>query len=138
MARKRREQETDNYTSRVVVNVEPKGQSQTAQPADLADPKHEDPGARICFSNWMVPNGADLFPTEPKLRIVDRHYPYAVGGALFVDAVKYESELPEYEKKRAALVGSGMRYVYLKPKEDLFDAMRKLEELDNGMVNIHN
>lgn len=92
----------------------------------------------ICTGNFKYPNGETAFKHEPKLHTVDRHYPYAKGGPLLVDAAFYEDEVRDCERKRKVIEASGLRYLVLTRDIQIHEAMAQVEKKWPGQQHSQN
>ena len=82
--------------------------------------------SQITFKNWKFPDADILFPNEPIMRTVDRYYPMAEGGPIFIDEPMYDDDLPVCEKKAKFLREKGIRYIYLTKTTTLHDVALQL------------
>lgn len=60
--------------------------------------------------NWRIPNALKHFPADPILRTVEKYFPYAEGGPIYVDEPTDNIELAQCQRKAIALHEEGMRY----------------------------
>lgn len=67
-----------------------------------------------------------LWPEKPWLWNVDKYYPYADGGALFIDEPGSFHEFEAMLPKREFLKGRGIRYVLLTPNGTPFEDEQEL------------
>jgi hypothetical protein len=70
-------------------------------------------GSTTCSRNARWPEARDDFPHDPLLRTCDKHFAFAVGGALFIDEPKTRRDLESCLKKAPKLREHGHRYVYI-------------------------
>ena len=64
---------------------------------------------------------------------VNKMYPYAKGGELFIDEPESEEELIVCEKKLELLNKLGVRYLVIKPRTTLEENLLQLEEIDSDL-----
>lgn len=81
----------------------------------------------IYCGNWKFKNAEKHFPHDPLLRTVDKFFPYAKGGALFVDEPRSKRDEEHCQRKAKAIHEEGQRYVYLLSEMNLDEAMQQLE-----------
>lgn len=79
--------------------------------------------------NWPWKNARKHFEINPLMRTVDKHYPYAVGGPLFVDEPVTKEEVALCEIKRKAMVSEGLRYLVVTKDTTEADARAQLKGL---------
>lgn len=90
-------------------------------------------GDSSCFYlNYYYPHGKEHFEDFPKLQYVSKFYPYADGGPLYVDEVRYEWEYKECLQKKDVMDKYGMRYIILMPETKLEEALTQLGLICNG------
>ena len=87
--------------------------------ADVAQDDHY-------IRNTRIPNSLKWFPVDPLLRTVDKYFPYAVGGPLYIDEPKSNAEIEQCLKKAEALKAEGARYAYIGPDMELDDVLVQL------------
>lgn len=83
-------------------------------------------GDTFYHKNYYYPGGKAAFEMQPKMQIVDKYYPYAEGGPLFVDECTRKEDLKEYDQKVEIMAKLGHRYLLVKPgmsEMDLREAM---------------
>lgn len=83
--------------------------------------------SEVYCGNWKFKNADKHFPYNPLLRTVDRYFPYAKGGPLFLDLVQTKNEEQGCKLKAAAMKYEGQRYVYITAEMTLQDAIDQLE-----------
>lgn len=92
--------------------------------------------SHIAVGNYRIPSDKKLFPLDQDAakRFVSRFFPYAKGGALFVDEPANEHELQFAEKRQKFLHGLGHRHVIV-PRttspETLYNCMEQLKGVKN-------
>jgi hypothetical protein len=62
---------------------------------------------------------------------VDRYYPHAEGGPMFIDDPKTEEEINRCKEKAIALLSEGKRYVYILRKQSVDEILSQLEGVTN-------
>jgi hypothetical protein len=67
----------------------------------------------VCNRNWPWRNARKHFETEPLMRTVDKFYPWAKEGPLYVDEPETEGDEKNCARKRAALESEGCRYIVI-------------------------
>lgn len=79
---------------------------------------------------WDIFN--KYYPTTDKalMRFVTKYYPYAKGGALFVDEPKTEREYEMAMQKHEAMKELSLRYVVVGDTESFQECLEKLGEVD--------
>jgi hypothetical protein len=85
-------------------------------------------GDTICYLNKYFTGYKEAFP-EPQdvgLRTVDKYFPFAEGGPLYVDEHRGVTELRDLDRKKEVMKSLGFRYVILKPGMSLIDAYEAL------------
>ena len=83
--------------------------------------------ANVCFRNYPYPGRMEAFGSLPEFQTVDKYYPLAKGGPLFVDEPQDEGDIEICKKKAAAIRKHGGRYLYITQTTDLFEVMKQLE-----------
>lgn len=76
--------------------------------------------------NHIWPGAKEAFPTNKKMWYVDRYFPYADGGPLFVDEptrLSLETEKDNFELKKEIMKKLGHRYVVIRPGMSEIDVM---------------
>lgn len=81
---------------------------------------------KFCQRNHIWPGARQAFPFNSKMHYVDKFYPYAEGGPLFVDEPTRLSDLKQYELKAEAMKKLGHRYLVIKPGMTEIDAREVL------------
>lgn len=71
------------------------------------------------YKNWYYPNSRIYFPEHGELRFVEKYYPNAKGGPLYVDEPLFEADITDCYKKLPALKDQGLRYVIIKPGQTI-------------------
>lgn len=80
------------------------------------------------LKNEPMPFANELFPFEisrHQMRYADLFYPYAKGGPVYIDTPVNEYEISWCEQK-LAYQKKGVRYTFVKPNEDVADALLRL------------
>lgn len=81
---------------------------------------------KFVYKNYMYPGAREAFPMNVNLQSVDKYYPYANGGPLFVDEPQHKDDIKVLELKVEAMKKLGHRYLLLKPgmkHEDCLEAL---------------
>jgi hypothetical protein len=81
---------------------------------------------KLCYRNYVYPGSKNLFPDSPKLQTVDKFYPYAEGGPLFVDEWANTDLKETIETKRNAMRKLGHRYLSVTPGMTELEAIESL------------
>lgn len=81
---------------------------------------------KFCQRNHRWPGGQQAFPFNSKMHYVDKFYPYAEGGPLFVDEPTRKDDLEQFKLKEEAMKELGHRYLLLKPGMTEVDALEAL------------
>lgn len=84
-------------------------------------------GSTICNRNWPWKNARTHFQNQPLLVTVDKYYPWAEGGALFVDEPVTAEEEKMCEKKAPFLKKEGLRYLVIKREMTEAEARAQVE-----------
>lgn len=82
----------------------------------------------VYCGNWKFKNAEKHFPHAPLMRTVDKYFPYANGGPLFVDQPVTEQDETACQKKAKAMKQEGQRYVYITKDMNLEDALVQMKE----------
>lgn len=85
-------------------------------------------GHRLFFKNWMIPGGQKHFPNEPWLRCVDRYFPHAEGGPLFIDIIETKNDAREFARKTTIMATLKLRYLVMTPGMKYNEAMEALDK----------
>lgn len=67
----------------------------------------------VYYGNKKFKNADKYFPVNPLLRTVQKFFPYAEGGALYVDEPTDPQEERECGLKAAAIKKEGLRYIVI-------------------------
>lgn len=79
----------------------------------------------ICYLNHYWPGGREAFRASQKMQMVDRFYPMAKGGALFVDE-EHDKDQRDFKAKREVMQKLGHRYLVVTPTMTMMEAMEQL------------
>jgi len=79
------------------------------------------------YVNYLVPALQSKFPDNQKLWFVDKCYPYAEGGPLYVDTPYSPQEIDICQLKKEVMRESNLRYVSITQQMDLQEAFQELE-----------
>lgn len=82
----------------------------------------------------------EKFPHQANLWTIDRFFPYAKGGPLFVEEPTYKHEMAESKLKRDALMGQPGRFLIIEAGMQHADVMHQLAEMEivDGLDNRDN
>lgn len=75
--------------------------------------------------NYYWPGGKQAFPGQFRLHHVDKFFPFAEGGPLYVDE-KHDKDARDLEAKKAFMKKLGNRYLILSQNTTLIEAMESL------------
>lgn len=75
------------------------------------------------YKNFYYPGGAESFPHEIDMRMVDKYYPNAVGGPLLIDEPMLPDDVRKCEVKAKALKEKGFRYLVIRRESTLEECM---------------
>lgn len=81
---------------------------------------------KLCQRNHIWPGAKQAFPFNNKMQTVDKYFPYAEGGPLFVDEPTRKDDLEMFKLKEEAMKELGHRYLLLKPGMTEVDALEAL------------
>ena len=70
-------------------------------------------GHEFCKVNYYHPLLKEKFPGNPKMWSVDKYYPYAKGGPLYIDEPNLEYRIVESKRKLEEFKKAGVRYLIL-------------------------
>lgn len=101
-------------------------------PTELTSIPHIIADSKIFYRNARIPGSDEAFPYEPKLRTVDRFYPYAKGGALCVDECWVDGTAEVARRKTALIKKAGWKHLILVRELQLDDAMRQIMEQEEA------
>ena len=86
------------------------------------------------YRNQTAPPLKEHFKEYPRLWFVDRYYPHAKGGEIYVDIInRYWDEkilavqIEKHKERAKIMKAAGLRYLYVTPDMTLTDAKRQLE-----------
>jgi hypothetical protein len=80
---------------------------------------------RLFYRNYYYPGGRESF-AETRGQTVDKYFPYAEGGPLFVDEVSRTEDEDLFKKKTETMKTLGHRYVAILPGMTEFDVVERL------------
>lgn len=89
-------------------------------------------GSKICLMSWVFPGAREAFPHEPKLRSVQKYFPYAEGGALLVDEPERLGDELECQRKAKVIRKLGFRYLILTRSMSENDARFELSQKEDS------
>lgn len=81
---------------------------------------------KLYYRNYYYPGGKTEFPEFPALQTVDKFFPYAEGGPLFVDEISRTTDQKLIEKKSELMKRLGHRYVAIVPGMSELDIRERL------------
>lgn len=81
---------------------------------------------RYHIKNFKFPFADELYPAQPGLRSVDKYFPIAEGGPLYVDIPQHQADLAECKKKAAFFKEKKIRYLYISGDTDMVAAQEQL------------
>ena len=84
---------------------------------------------KLFYKNHIWQGAREAFPFHPALRMVDRYFPYAEGGPLYIDEPSRVDDLKQYEPKIDAMKKLGHRYLLLKPGMTELEVTEALAEM---------
>lgn len=87
---------------------------------------HEIAKSKFVIRSFPIPGAKLAFPHEWACRCVDKYYPLAEGGPLFVDMPKLKEDEADCNKKRIFMQRAGFRYLVITKRTDLYDAQLQL------------
>lgn len=93
------------------------------EPRSMAEKIAKD---KLYYRNYYYPGGKGAFPEFPVLQTVDKFFPYAEGGPLFVDEVSRTTDTKLIEKKTEVMRSLGHRYVAIMPGMSELDIRERL------------
>jgi len=76
--------------------------------------------------NHIWPGAKTAFPFNQKMQTVDKYFPYAEGGPLFVDQPQRTADFSQFELKEKAMKDLGHRYLLIKPGMTLMECQEAL------------
>lgn len=71
-------------------------------------------GDSLFYKNYYYPGGREFFADDKGLLTVDRYFPYAEGGPLYVDQPMFEYQEQECARKAVAFKTLKLRYLIIK------------------------
>ena len=88
----------------------------------------------MCIRNRSYPEAKETFPFQPELQTIDRFFPLAACGELYVDRAEDESDVKACEIKRKVMKKHKLRYLVIRTDmktgevlTDMFNAMEQIE-----------
>lgn len=87
-----------------------------------------------CQSNYKIPQAEKHFPVDINSRFVDKYYPYAVGGPLYVDEPTTEYKMIKAYEKQKILRKMGLRSLVIESygKNDM-----ALKDLNSSLADCY-
>ncbi len=83
-------------------------------------------GSSMMYRNYYWSGWQQHVPTKAELQTVDKYFPYAKDGPLFVDEPQLDWQIKKCEEKTAVIRRAGHRYLVLKPGMTFTDAQLQL------------
>lgn len=83
-------------------------------------------GDFLMHVNYMYQGAKEIYPEQPKMWTVDKYFPLASGGPLFVDEPMRASDLLLCEQKAKGMKELGYRYLILKKDMTELDALEQI------------
>ena len=80
----------------------------------------------FCHRNFSVPLLREAFPLTNKMWFVDKMYPYAESGPLFVDEPRSLDEKAMCEEKRKVLADAKVQYLVINENMTATDCIQEL------------
>ena len=80
---------------------------------------------KMHYRNHYYP-GNEMFMDTPELRFVDRYYPYAKDGPLYVDEPRDIQGESLCETKRKHMKQKGLRYIVIKARMEMHEVYEQL------------
>lgn len=81
----------------------------------------------IVHMNQYLPELKESFPTNPKMWVTTKCFPFAVGGKLYVDEPQQDYEVAQCLEKAIAMKQFGLRYIFVAPRMSIEDVVGQLE-----------
>lgn len=103
--------------------AEPKGSQMKERLAKRAELSISDQvaGHGLSYRNYYWPGGKQAFPSDFRMHHVDKFYPFAQGGPLFVDEAS-QKEHRDLKAKKEIMEKLGHRYLIIQPNMTLLEA----------------
>lgn len=121
-----RQKKNETIHATVVKSADKPKERDVLDRADLLGVSAEVAQDTLCNRNWPWKNARSHFPLDPLMRTVDKFYPNAKGGPLYVDEPETEGDAKRYEKKRAVMKVEGLRYIVVTRDMTAVDARKQL------------
>ena len=83
-------------------------------------------GDKEIRKNNIIEGIRKTHPEKPYLWHVEKYYPYATGGPLYVDEPVKEWEIQECAEKVPLMKALGYKYVVIKPHMTIFEALEQM------------
>ncbi len=84
----------------------------------------------ICNRNWPWKNARIHFIDQPLLRTVDKYYPQAKGGPLYIDEPLTKEEEKLCEIKRPKMLQEKLRYIVINKEASEHEVRSQLKGID--------
>lgn len=83
-------------------------------------------GGQFHYKNYFVSQLKANFLDSSQLWHVDKMYPYADGGLLFIDEPQTPEQIDHCLLKKIVMKEAGLRYIYITAEMDLIDCLTEL------------
>jgi len=93
---------------------------------DLSSIPDQLAGDKFHYVQYQLDALKPFFPDNYELVLTDRYYPYAEGGALYIDEVMHDLDKRCLDQKKKIMKDLGLRYVVIKKGMSLLDALELL------------
>lgn len=87
----------------------------------------------IYYRNERIDCLLEAFPYDGDMTYVDRFYPHAPKGAIYIDSPQTRQEQTKCEKKAHVMLKAGLKYCFIIPGEFLEDVLKRVQNVvDDG------
>ncbi len=100
-----------------------RGASEVQEYKSLAERVAED---NLYYRNYYYPGGKQAFPFHQRLHMVDKYFPYAKGGPLFIDELTRVDDESIFKEKELTMKTLGHRYIAIKPGMTELEVIERL------------
>jgi hypothetical protein len=118
------ERSDDNFGPPQVSFIGAQPSSQIVTNVTLSD---EIAKSRMIIRNVAYKGAREAFPYEPQHQTVERFFPLAEGGPLYVDMAMDPEAEAACQRKLKVMRENKSRYLILRKDIDIFDAMKQLQ-----------
>lgn len=89
----------------------------------------------IYIRNYKFPMADQRIPPQvnPDFKFVDKFFPYAKGGPLYVDEPRDDKDTQLSFEKQRILIHLGMRHLVVEDSSTLIDVITQIERVDNEL-----